>query len=114
MQSTVAVTANQRALLGRYACLKHAQQPLLPLFKDQDEKDWRKKDHARVKGVSRRVIAFHFECKKRFILHEIIQEVDFPLLAWSWRSEMESDKQDALSRWLASEQRSPKVRELLI
>lgn len=110
MQSTVvvAVTANQRALLGRYACLKHAQQPLLPLFKDQDEKDWRKKDHAR------RGINFHFECKKRFILHEIIQEVDFPLLTWSWRSEMESDKQDALSRWLGSEQRSPKVRELLI
>lgn len=71
----VAVTTKQRALLGRSACLKPAQQPLLPLFKGQDERDWRKKDHARVKGVSRRGIAFHFECKKLFILHEIIQEV---------------------------------------
>lgn len=41
-------------------------------------------------------------------------DVDFPLLTWSCRGEMQSDMQDALSRWLGREQRSPKVRVPLI
>lgn len=75
-----AVTTNQRALLGRSACLKPAQQPLLPLFKGQDERDWRKKDHARVKGVSR-LSTWNAKCYflqniiYLFILHETIQEI---------------------------------------
>lgn len=71
------------------------------------------------------VKAFHLECKMLFPSEYYLfiyftwnytrdSDVDFPLLTWSWRGEMESDKQDALSRWLGSEQQSPKVIELLI